>query len=128
MPHKYMHYAVQELPGARFPSSCQFPWEPSGGSARERRRRAFQNMPESPLCKRLIPRALEDSPRACSKQMIVGTLRRVKTLQNHHGTPKLLKVEPDPATPGREIRRLRMDRSEERRVGKECRCRWSPYH
>ena len=24
--------------------------------------------------------------------------------------------------------RLMMDRSEERRVGKECRSRWSPYH
>ena len=30
---------------------------------------------------------------------------------------KVLKVEQE-----------RMDRSEERRVGKECRSRWSPYH
>ena len=28
----------------------------------------------------------------------------------------------------REIRRALLDRSEERRVGKECRSRWSPYH
>src|SRR5579872_7631901 len=26
------------------------------------------------------------------------------------------------------MRRLKLDRSEERRVGKECRSRWSPYH
>ena len=26
------------------------------------------------------------------------------------------------------IQRVTMDRSEERRVGKECRSRWSPYH
>ena len=26
------------------------------------------------------------------------------------------------------IERIRTDRSEERRVGKECRSRWSPYH
>ena len=29
---------------------------------------------------------------------------------------------------GRFIRRERLTRSEERRVGKECRSRWSPYH
>src|SRR2546426_12837846 len=29
---------------------------------------------------------------------------------------------------GRLLRKVRLDRSEERRVGKECRSRWSPYH
>ena len=29
---------------------------------------------------------------------------------------------------GREVEKLLMNRSEERRVGKECRSRWSPYH
>ena len=29
---------------------------------------------------------------------------------------------------GREVAVLRVKRSEERRVGKECRSRWSPYH
>src|SRR2546422_6670882 len=33
-----------------------------------------------------------------------------------------------PADPARGNRRLLLDRSEERRVGKECRSRWSPYH
>src|SRR2546422_10417661 len=39
------------------------------------------------------------------------------------------------AQPGRDVRRIvfgtgagPVDRSEERRVGKECRSRWSPYH
>src|SRR5256885_13289708 len=31
-------------------------------------------------------------------------------------------------TAGGDTRRLGFDRSEERRVGKECRSRWSPYH
>jgi len=37
---------------------------------------------------------------------------------------------PDPAAPGEAVAAnlLRRDRSEERRVGKECRSRWSPYH
>src|SRR5258708_9128575 len=30
--------------------------------------------------------------------------------------------------PGAGVNRLRILRSEERRVGKECRSRWSPYH
>src|SRR5256885_15953683 len=38
----------------------------------------------------------------------------------------------DPAVDGRGVERAhgaeRIDRSEERRVGKECRSRWSPYH
>ena len=33
-----------------------------------------------------------------------------------------------PADGGRFDIRYRIDRSEERRVGKECRSRWSPYH
>jgi len=35
-----------------------------------------------------------------------------------------------PVTPGvvRVLNRHQFDRSEERRVGKECRSRWSPYH
>ena len=32
------------------------------------------------------------------------------------------------ATVSRDIRDLKLTRSEERRVGKECRSRWSPYH
>src|SRR3712207_6905025 len=48
----------------------------------------------------------------------------------HHGqaagadVESVLLLERDPAPAGRE----RRGRSEERRVGKECRSRWSPYH
>src|SRR2546430_6228640 len=33
-----------------------------------------------------------------------------------------------PTLVGSRLRRLGVERSEERRVGKECRSRWSPYH
>src|SRR3712207_8690350 len=33
-----------------------------------------------------------------------------------------------PNAPAHRLRRMRRERSEERRVGKECRSRWSPYH
>src|SRR5260370_24113388 len=40
---------------------------------------------------------------------------------------------PDPSSPARQSllqaqSRVQSERSEERRVGKECRSRWSPYH
>src|SRR3712207_7629758 len=49
---------------------------------------------------------------------------------------RLGRAEEQPAVAGhplpqrreRLVRRLRVERSEERRVGKECRSRWSPYH
>ena len=37
---------------------------------------------------------------------------------------KVLKIDPH----GLSLKMLRISRSEERRVGKECRSRWSPYH
>src|SRR2546430_5900525 len=43
----------------------------------------------------------------------------------HHGVPGA--ETPHGAKPGR-VHRLGPPRSEERRVGKECRSRWSPYH
>src|SRR2546426_5886672 len=33
-----------------------------------------------------------------------------------------------PTPAARDVERRAVDRSEERRVGKECRSRWSPYH
>ena len=48
-----------------------------------------------------------------------------------HGTPKgpLLDLPfSEQLEKGRELVRDRLIRSEERRVGKECRSRWSPYH
>ena len=40
----------------------------------------------------------------------------------------LLKIEKPVRYIGNEVNMVRKDRSEERRVGKECRSRWSPYH
>src|SRR2546429_9316403 len=48
--------------------------------------------------------------------------------------PGALKITGTQRSPGRQMLRRRKlihvqsDRSEERRVGKECRSRWSPYH
>src|SRR2546429_3198643 len=47
------------------------------------------------------------------------------------GDPLLLPCPPPPAKDGRFERQIPLFlpvRSEERRVGKECRSRWSPYH
>ena len=35
---------------------------------------------------------------------------------------------PSPPQVNEAVRQILLDRSEERRVGKECRSRWSPYH
>src|SRR2546425_10950529 len=42
--------------------------------------------------------------------------------------PKQLQVAVEALEAGRAHRRRHLARSEERRVGKECRSRWSPYH
>ena len=41
---------------------------------------------------------------------------------------KLYRVIPDQGAEGHGYLRIVDERSEERRVGKECRSRWSPYH
>ena len=50
---------------------------------------------------------------------ILGTVQTVKAEQSLQSLKKLS---------GPEAKVLRNGRSEERRVGKECRSRWSPYH
>src|SRR3712207_7244676 len=48
-----------------------------------------------------------------------------------HREPRPVGVQPDPALGDARpavLRAVRPARSEERRVGKECRSRWSPYH
>src|SRR5258707_9733939 len=42
--------------------------------------------------------------------------------------PRSTKIRYSPGVPGVKYPVQRADRSEERRVGKECRSRWSPYH
>src|SRR5256885_1679381 len=57
----------------------------------------------------------------------------VKKLEDEAGVQLLERSAPVHATPAGRLleqyaRRMLADRSEERRVGKECRSRWSPYH
>ena len=52
-----------------------------------------------------------------SKKHYADRNLKFETLQLHVGQET-----PDPVTDARAVR------SEERRVGKECRSRWSPYH
>jgi len=49
-------------------------------------------------------------------------MRRLGVLKGRWGDYPRRKVEAE------YLKVLRFDRSEERRVGKECRSRWSPYH
>src|SRR5256886_17368390 len=52
-----------------------------------------------------------------------------KFVQQHHGfVPKTSWIAHVKALRGLPTRRAANRRSEERRVGKECRSRWSPYH
>src|SRR3712207_7402038 len=63
---------------------------------------------------RELPRDLTPSPERAPAAVDVGTLRRrLATLREE--------------LPDR-VRHVDEVRSEERRVGKECRSRWSPYH
>ena len=74
-----------------------------------------------------------NNPRKCSKDKLEKLMRSIESF------PEMMKLRPmvyDPETMyvlgGNQrlaaIRKLGMKRSEERRVGKECRSRWSPYH
>ena len=49
-----------------------------------------------------------------------------ETVEDQHVTTSFFK--PSPQTEACELEFLGSTRSEERRVGKECRSRWSPYH
>src|SRR2546427_12364887 len=54
-----------------------------------------------------------------------ATDRRIAAIPSiHMSAPELVEKYPQPAQLARRLSR----RSEERRVGKECRSRWSPYH
>ena len=56
------------------------------------------------------------------QRLIEETARREGTLCYGRPDGKVVRIS---AT---ELLKLRQSRSEERRVGKECRSRWSPYH
>src|SRR2546430_13700141 len=63
-----------------------------------------------------IRAVIEDEP------FPIGHLHLRQALRIHH------RIGWDEAVEGEQVRRDRVHRSEERRVGKECRSRWSPYH
>jgi len=75
-----------------------------------------------------------------SKIRLSGWVHRVRDhggvlfidLRDHYGITQVVADPDSPAFAIAEKARgewvLRVDRSEERRVGKECRSRWSPYH
>src|ERR1043166_9195003 len=48
--------------------------------------------------------------------------------EDAHGTPIMLAAEKAGIAPEKFVADVKTQRSEERRVGKECRSRWSPYH
>ena len=50
--------------------------------------------------------------------------REVQTFSDYSNTDESLGIE----NPIRVHQPIKVDRSEERRVGNECRSRWSPYH
>ena len=77
----------------------------------------------SPAAERLHD-AIDDGLRTeCLEAMYAGAGLDFETkIVAKQGAPALLRKEL------REVGELRCRRSEERRVGKECRSRWSPYH
>src|SRR5258707_4023544 len=56
----------------------------------------------------------------------LNTVAAALALARHEGLTTIL--DPAPAQPLPAALLAQVDRSEERRVGKECRSRWSPYH
>ena len=66
------------------------------------------------------------NPPLAAAQSATLTFRRVFPAS----TPEVIEitVQEDSDAATYEIRQLDEERSEERRVGKECRSRWSPYH
>src|SRR5256886_3949162 len=67
-----------------------------------------------------VPAALEPRQPTVSFRSTVGT----EEDETGHGASDLLRL----AFGADPVDRPQLDRSEERRVGKECRSRWSPYH
>src|SRR5256885_16935186 len=70
-----------------------------------------------------------DRPTSFSILILAEGVNRSRRSDNHsnayHFSPRVLSGS---LTPAPSVSRRRYGRSEERRVGKECRSRWSPYH
>ena len=65
------------------------------------------------------PRTLQD--------LVPGQSGMILSVGNQSGAVKRRLVDMG-LTPGTTVKVTKVARSEERRVGKECRSRWSPYH
>jgi len=63
-----------------------------------------------------------------SNKRISTSLTYIFGIGDHRAIEICQKVKIDPETKTRDLTEEQTRRSEERRVGKECRSRWSPYH
>src|SRR5256885_14563726 len=82
-----------------------------------------------PICQILGPRGLMPNPKVGTVTPDVATA--VKNAKSGQVTYRVDKAGIIHCTIGKatfEVNALKENRSEERRVGKECRSRWSPYH
>src|SRR2546430_17006807 len=89
-------------------------------------RRTSRRLPTAPTCSssKCSKRGLELGDNSKGDRLLPGghRLKEVRTLFHELLHLKIVTWEPSSASP------LPSSRSEERRVGKECRSRWSPYH
>src|SRR2546430_16747175 len=93
--------------------------------------------PDNRAVKRALVRHFPDWRRRWRILSSLGPLRQAKTVQNESplfyeafgcGDDEARRILREWACVSRIPEPLRVARSEERRVGKECRSRWSPYH
>src|SRR5256885_14892137 len=80
-----------------------------------------------------VPEARSDEAKKPEASVAERTARRLERLKLSSSSPALLKRQSEFRLPHQKgsfdmLATLVGNRSEERRVGKECRSRWSPYH
>ena len=74
------------------------------------------NIPYAPKARKIIEKVKKEKKRVVSEQAPPADIAKEK--------PDRISMPEDK----KEKKELKKKRSEERRVGKECRSRWSPYH
>ena len=80
---------------------------------------------DAPVVAENIRRALSSFIQAGAKNFVIG-IPYIENLKNHFYEAVVQQIHELNVPPG--VRIGVLTRSEERRVGKECRSRWSPYH